>query len=102
VTTPLDAFTKTQYAIDVDTWIARSAGLIEEALFQVREADVIPLLDAAAQCQRIAMGEADPSSMDDYPFPGDGDGAAGPCSCPAGFVARGGFTSTCPVHGSRP
>jgi hypothetical protein len=75
-------------------WFDRSAGLITKALVQVGEADVIPLLDAAAQCQRIAMGEAPPTSMEE-----PGSSAEPLCSCPDGLAERGGFRSTCPVHG---
>ncbi|KAB2347290.1 hypothetical protein [Actinomadura rudentiformis] len=68
----------------------RSERYIREALELLWDEDVIPQLDAAIQCQRIAMGEADPSTMDDR---------ADSCSCPVELAARGGFTSTCPTHG---
>jgi hypothetical protein len=66
----------------------RSERYIREALELHREEDVIPQLEAAIQWQRIAMGEAAPSTMEDYS-----------CSCPPDLAERGGFTSTCPVHG---
>lgn len=65
---------------------------IREALARLGTEDVIPHLEAAIQCERIAMGEADPSTMDDV---------EPPCTCPPDLVARGGFTSRCPAHGGR-
>jgi hypothetical protein len=75
---------------DAQAWVQRAEDYIGYALAHVRSGDVIPQLEAAIQCQRIAAGEADPSTMDD-PEP--------PCTCPPGLVARGGFRSTCLAHG---
>ena len=81
-----------------DVAFARAQIYLLAALDLVRD-DTDPLvqIDAAAQCCRIAMGEADPDAMD---FGEPDDLGEDCCTCPTGLVERGGFTSTCPVHAS--
>lgn len=82
-----------------DGWTGRAGQFITEALSLIDSEDVIPQLSAAIQCLRVGAGEADPSTMDGYPFPGDDDEDSPPCTCPPDLAAHGGFASTCPAHG---
>lgn len=80
-------------------WSVRGERLLERALSEVRDdEDAIATVSAAVQALRIDAGEADPATMDDYPFPGE-DRPELECICPPDLVARGGFKSGCPVHG---
>ncbi|MEV4079207.1 hypothetical protein AB0J43_02790 [Nonomuraea fuscirosea] len=78
-------------------WSDRAARLLEDALDQLsRGHDPLPEISAAETALRIEAGERSPDEMEGYPFPGEDEG----CTCPPALRARGGFTSTCPAHGS--
>jgi hypothetical protein len=73
------------------TWGDRAAGLLTEALSQVRDGlDAIPVTEHALAALRVEAGELDPAELD----PADA------CSCPPDLRARGGWRSSCLVHGT--
>lgn len=81
-------------------WHTRAEALLERALDEARSGiDAIPTVTAALQALRIEAGEASEDSMDGYHFPGEDDPT--PCTCPPDLIARGGWASTCPLHGRR-
>lgn len=61
--------------------------------------DAIPAVSAALVCLRIEVGEVPESEMEGSRFPGEEDDESA-CTCPPDLRARGGFRSTCPVHGT--
>lgn len=79
-------------------WGTRAKALLEQALAEIDTTDVIPTVTAALQALRIDAGEEPESTMDGYHFPGEADDESG-CTCPPDLVERGGWASTCPVHG---
>lgn len=80
-------------------WSARAERLLEQALSETRDGiDSIPTVDAALTALRIEAGEVPADAMDGYHFPGEDDSDDG-CTCPPALVARGGWSSRCPVHG---
>jgi hypothetical protein len=82
----------------VSLWGDRAVGLLADALDQALSGeDALPAVSAAEAALRIEAGELDPAKLDGYPFPDEDE-----CTCPPGMVARGGFRSTCAVHGAWP
>lgn len=85
----------------MSVWGSRAERLLEQALGEVLSSiDAIPTVDAALAALRIEAGELPADELDGYPFPGEESDKD--CTCPPDLRERGGFTSTCPAHGSAP
>lgn len=86
--------------IDHDLWTHRAELLLEQALGELLgNHDPIPTITAALMALRIECGEEPADQMDGYPFPEEERDESG-CTCPPDLVARGGWRSSCPVHGN--
>lgn len=81
-----------------ELWAARAKRLLEQALYEIDDRDVLPIVTAAETALRIQVGELPPSELDGYPFPGEPE-PVGDCICPPDLLARGGHRGGCPVHG---
>jgi hypothetical protein len=83
-----------------DRWTMLAERLLERALSELRSGDdAAPTASAAlAALTADVRTEAEQEELWD-----DLTGVPNnvPCTCPAGLVARGGFRSTCLVHGRR-
>jgi hypothetical protein len=75
----------------------------EQALMAMRaDRDAGADLALAAAAWAVVMGDAGDdirADMDEYELTDDGYQLRQPCTCPPDLLARGGFRSTCPVHG---
>lgn len=79
-------------------WSDRAKCLLAQALSEVADGrDAIPTAAAAVAALRIEAGELPADELAGYPWPGEE--SEKPCTCPPDLVARGGFVSTCPLHG---
>jgi hypothetical protein len=81
----------------ISVWSERAEAALEEALVAVRDGvDAIPAVTAALDCLRAEAGELsqeDVAALAEMFTPGPA------CTCPPELVARGGFRSSCPMHG---
>ena len=79
----------------------RAEQLLTRALGNVRDGDVIPEVTEALVALYLADGE-EPETVRlaaaDYRAEHERPDDRG-CSCPPGLIARGGWRSTCPIHG---
>lgn len=86
-------------------WTGRAERLLEDALSALRDEtapldEVFSAAGAAIVCLRIMDRSAPEDELDGYPFPGEEEEYERMwCTCPPDLRARGGFTSSCPVHG---
>jgi hypothetical protein len=81
-------------------WSIRAERLLNEALGQIESPDdVLSLISAADACIRIDLGEKPEDDLYGYPFPDEDEDNTDACTCPPALIERGGFRSTCPVHG---
>lgn len=78
-------------------WGVRARRLVEQALYEMDDNDVIGTLEAAIACLRIEMRELPESELDGYPFP-DEEPDESRCICPPELLERGGHRGGCPVH----
>lgn len=79
-------------------WLRRAIRLLDEAGGRIETDDVIPEISAVLACLQIDCGERPAEIMDGHHFPDEPEDESG-CTCPPDLLARGGFRSTCPVHG---
>lgn len=86
-------------AEEQELWQGRAKRLLEEALYLIDSEDVLPQVSAVQACLRISASELDPAEMDGYRFPGEEEDESA-CTCPPDLRERGGFRSTCRVHGA--
>lgn len=73
------------------TWSEQAADLLTAALGRVRDGlDAIPVTEHALAVLRVEAGELDPAELE----------REDPCTCPPDLRARGGWRSSCRVHGT--
>lgn len=85
-----------------DIWAVRAERLLEIALDECHNGlDAIPTVVAALSALRIECGELPESGMEGYPFPNEEEMDGLDCTCPSDLISRGGFRSSCRVHGGR-
>jgi hypothetical protein len=86
-------------AESTSVWTERAERVTEEALVLIHHnEDAISTLSLAIACLRVECGELPAEELAGIDFPGEEPDESG-CTCPPDLIARGGWTSRCPVHG---
>jgi hypothetical protein len=80
-------------------WSIRAERLAEQVLAEIKgNLDALPSVSLLQAVLRIEAGELPESEMDGCRWDGEEEDESA-CTCPPDLRARGGFKSTCPVHG---